>query len=69
VSSDELPVINSLLNASTSIDALPGLRIFDMPSPSRPERSMVAKVFENGFAGICFCMSTTSLSELGETSF
>jgi hypothetical protein len=67
VASPAFPVINSLLKASTSIDALPGLPIFDMPSPSRCGCSIVANVLENGFAGICLSLSTISASELCET--
>jgi hypothetical protein len=67
VPSPALPVIKSLLKASTSIDALPELPIFGVPSLSRCVGSIVANVFENGFAGTFLTLSTTSSSEISDT--
>lgn len=60
----ELPVMRSLLNASTSKDALPGPETFvgDIPAPTRPGCSMVSKVLENGLAGACMGFATSSSS-------
>lgn len=48
-----LPVINNLLNASTSIDARTGLPrlVGGITGLSRSGCSIVSSVFENGFAG------------------
>lgn len=59
------PVMSNLLNASTSIDALPGLVMFggEIAVCSRPGFSIVSNVFENGFNGACVAGLTSSSSE------
>lgn len=68
VASSEFPVNNSRLKASTSIDALPGLiRLgLDTGGLSRSERSIVSKVFENGFAGALLCLPRASSSSTSD---
>lgn len=69
----ELPVINNLLNASTSIDARPGLARFvgGITALSRSGCSIVSSVFENGFAGALFDLGlcTASSSDASEVMF
>lgn len=67
----EFPVISSLLKASTSIDARPGLETCGgaMAGLSRPGFSMVSNVFENGFAGALPGCSCPSSSEADSRSF
>jgi hypothetical protein len=58
------PVMSNLLNASTSIDALPGLVIFGGEiAVSLPGFSIVSNVFENGFMGACEAGLTSSSPE------
>lgn len=69
VPSPESPVINSLLKASTSIDARPGLETFvgGFAGISRCGFSIVSSVFENGFAGALGWLSPSS-SEISDVA-
>lgn len=68
VPNPEFPVINSLLKASTSIDARPGLGTFvgGIVGVSRAF-SIVSNVLEKGFAG-ALDLSSSSSSEVSEVA-
>jgi hypothetical protein len=65
----ESPVISNLLNASTSIDARPGLVMFvgAAACPPRSGCSIISKVFENGFAGALAGIVISSSSDESES--
>lgn len=65
-----LPVINNLLNASTSIDALPAFVVFGVcdVGASRSGFSIVSKVLENGFAGALLVLIDSSSSDVSEVT-
>jgi len=60
--------MSSLLNASTSIDALPGLVTFvaGVADASRFDCSIVSSVFEKGLRGACEGLLTASSSDVSE---
>jgi hypothetical protein len=70
VAKPELPVNSSLLNASTSMDARPGLVTFvgGIIGLSRSGCSMVSSVFENGFAGALLGLPIASSSDISEVA-
>lgn len=70
VLSPALPVINNLLNASTSIDALPAVVVLVGcdSGASRSGCSIVSSVFENGFAGALLGLLVPSSSEVSDVT-
>lgn len=67
--SPAFPVINNLLNASTSIEALPAVvfGVCDIEA-SRSGFSIVSKVLENGFAGALLGLLDSSSSDVSEVT-
>lgn len=70
MTSPALPVINNLLNASTSIDARPAVVVFGVCdiAASRSGFSIVSKVLENGFAGALLGLLDSSSSDVSEVT-